>query len=284
MYDSFLTAYKAFKRAQVEDPLFETLHLMDILFNGAVRRMDFRSLDNGEVSLSRIVEERQQGRPLEYTLGRATFMGLTLYSSPAAPIPRQETELLAHTVLDSVDQRISGTAPVLVIDACTGSGNIAVSLAVYSQHTYVLATDQSQDALALAAQNVHRFGLQKRISLFSGCRLSPLAGKGYENRVDVVIGSSNVPAEDDGAASADSLSSHGSPCVHGDAEKSLQQVRLLAHEALDFLKSGGLLALEIAGEQEMAVCNLLHTIAGYKLTGTTSDLSGNVSVISAIRA
>jgi SAM-dependent methyltransferase len=188
MYDSFLTAYQAFQRAQVEDPLFETLHLMDLLFNGAVRRMDFRGLDSGDVSLSRIVEERQQGRPLEYTLGRSTFMGLTLFSSPVAPIPCQEAELLAHTVLDAVDQRVSGTTPVLVVDVGTGSGNIAVSLAVYSQHTYVLATDQSQDALALAAKNVHRFGLQKRISLFCGERFLPLTGKGYENRVDIIVG------------------------------------------------------------------------------------------------
>jgi release factor glutamine methyltransferase len=284
MYDSFLTAYQAFQRAQVEDPLFETLHLMDLLFNGAVRRMDFRGLDSSDVSLSRIVEERQQGHPLEYTLGRSTFMGLTLFSSPVAPIPLQEAELLAHTVLDAVDQRVAGSAPVLVVDVGTGSGHIAVSLAVYSQHTYVLATDQSQDALALAAKNVHRFGLQKRISLFCGERLLPLSGRGYENRVDIIVGgkaAGPTPAANGGARP---VSSNGSLCSPGAATADLEQVRRLAVEALDFLKPGGMLALETPMGQEMAICSMLQALAGYDQAHLVPDLSGATQVVCAIRA
>jgi release factor glutamine methyltransferase len=283
MYDSFLTVYQAFKRAKVKDPLYETLHLMDLLFNGAVRRMDFRSLDGGDVGLSRIVEERQQGRPLEYTLGRSTFMGLTLYSSPAAPIPRQEAELMAHTVLDAVDQRVSGTVPVLVIDVGTGSGHLAVALAVYSQHTYVLAMDYSQEALALAAKNVHRFGLQKRITLLCGERLLPLAETGYETRVDIVVGNKPACPAATPVTREQVLPSNGSPCAFAVGAHTIEHCCRLACEALDFLKPGGMLALETVAGEESAVCGLLETIAGYQTVRLVPDRGGSTRVITALR-
>jgi release factor glutamine methyltransferase len=187
-------------------------------------------------------------------------------------------------VLDAVDQRVSGTVPVLVVDVGAGSGNIAVSLAVYSQHTYVLATDQSQDALALAAKNVHRFGLQKRISLFCGERFLPLTGKGYENRVDIVVssnGASQTPAPGHGLHL---VSSNGSLCSPADAVSDLEQSRRLAGEALDFLKPGGMLALETPIGQEMAICSMLQAIAGYDEAHLVPDLSGATRVVCAIRA
>lgn len=283
MYDSFFIAYEAFRNAKVEDPLFETLHLMDLLSNGALRGLDCRYLDRAEVELSHIVHERQGGKPMEYTLGRSTFMGLSLYCSPAALIPRRETELLADTVLDEILRREEAGLPVTVIDVGTGSGNIAVSLAAYSRYSRVLATDISEEAIALAARNVGKFGLEDRISLFSGDLFQPLQGLGYENRIDVVV--CNPPYIPTLSLSRlDPAITDHEPVVALDAGAyGVDFFRRLVCDALPYLKPGGLLAFEIGIGQERIARRFVENGTGYENVRSVADATGKVRVICANR-
>ena len=283
MYDCFLTAYQAFQAAEVEDPLLETLHLMDLLSNGAFRRLDWGFLSRARVNLGHVVQERRTGKPLEYTLGRSTFMGLTLYSSPAALIPRKETELLVETVLDAVRYREKAGAPVKVIDVGTGSGNIAVSLAVYSQHTELLATDISQDAVELAARNVCRFGLRERVSLFCGDLLQPLTGKGYEGEIDVVVcNPPYIPTLSLGKLRSEIIDHE--PRVALDAGAyGIDLLRRLVCEAAPFLKPGGMLAFEIGTGQERVARWLVQSSELYQDVRLVAGDAGDIRVICATR-
>jgi release factor glutamine methyltransferase len=283
MYDCFLTAYHAFQAAEVEDPLLETLHLMDLLSNGAFRRLDWRFLSRAKVNLGEVVQERRTGKPLEYTLGRSTFMGLTLYSSPAALIPRKETELLVEVVLDKIHAREKLARPVRVIDVGTGSGNIAVSLAVYSQHTEVLAIDISEEAIELAAKNVYRFGLHDRISLFCGDLFQPMAGKGYENQIDAVVcNPPYIPTMSLDKLSRDILDHE--PRVALDAGAyGIDLLRRLVCEAVPYLKPGGMLAFEIGAGQERVARWLVESSEQYEDVRSVAGEAGQARVIRASR-
>ncbi len=283
MYDSFFTAYQAFRKAKVEDPLLETLHLMDLLSNGAIRGLDCLYLERADVDLSHIVRERQGGKPLEYTLGRSTFMGLSLHSSPAALIPRCETELLADTVLDEILRREDACLPVTLIDVGTGSGNIAVSLAAYSRYARVLATDISEEAIDLATRNVSKFGLEERITLFCGDLLQPLQGLGYEGRIDAVV--CNPPYIPTLSLSRlDPAITEHEPVVALDAGAyGVDFFRRLVGDALPFLKPGGLLAFEIGIGQERIARRFVESGTGYDNVRSIADADGKVRVICANR-
>lgn len=105
-----------------------------------------------EMSLHKIFVRLQQGEPVQYVLGRAEFCGLEFSVSPAVLIPRPETARL----VDLAAARISG--PKRMLDVGTGSGCIAISLALRCTAATVEAWDISTDALSVAADNAQRLG------------------------------------------------------------------------------------------------------------------------------
>jgi len=124
----------------------------------------------------RLVERRAGGEPLAYITGRREFMGLEFLVSPAVLIPRQETELLVEKALEILSRggrNDPGPGPVLA-DVGTGSGAVAVSLAVLCPKARVYATDISAQALAVAGQNAHRQGVADRVRFLPGDLLGPL--------------------------------------------------------------------------------------------------------------
>lgn len=98
--------------------------------------------------LGELLERRLTGEPLQYILGEWSFMGLPFYVDERALIPRQDTELLAETAIRLISER--GYSSVL--DLCTGSGCVAISIAKRT-NVAVSASDVSADALALAREN-----------------------------------------------------------------------------------------------------------------------------------
>lgn len=130
------------------------------------------------------ISERGRRVPLQYLRGTQEFWGLSFVVSPAALIPRPETEHLIETSFEEVDPR--GSA-IRVLEIGTGTGCIAVSLAVNRPAWRFVATDLSNWALALARRNAVRHGVQDRVrfvccDLFSGLRL---------DRFDLIV--SNPP-------------------------------------------------------------------------------------------
>lgn len=122
-----------------------------------------RPLDVAErTALRTLVARRGEHEPVAYLLGSWSFRGLELEVSPAVLIPRPETEELVELALT--------LAPTggLVADLGTGSGAIAIALAVARPDLRVVAVDVSKNALAVAASNVQRHGVQARVTLLHG--------------------------------------------------------------------------------------------------------------------
>lgn len=143
-----------------------------------------------EVELSRfedLVRQRMRHVPVAYLVGFKAFYGLDITVDSRVLIPRPETELLVERVLTEVRRLIAdGQSRPRVADIGTGSGAIAVALAVNAPELIIYATDVSDDALEVAAQNFWRYGVGEQVQLLPGALLDPLP-----EPVDIIV--ANLP-------------------------------------------------------------------------------------------
>ncbi|MFW5692778.1 MAG: peptide chain release factor N(5)-glutamine methyltransferase [Thermoguttaceae bacterium] len=281
MFDGFRRAFDAFRQAGADDPLLETLRLFDVLAAGALRTADAVALP--QESLDELAAKRVEGVPLEYILGKAVFMGLQLECSPGALIPRQETELLARTAIDLILARQASGAGLTVVDMGTGSGNIAVALAVHAPAVRVLACDVSPSAVELARRQAAKFGVQDRLSIFCGDLYEPLLAAGYRGKVDLVVCNPPYLPTSTLEKLARDIIDH-EPVVALDAGPyGINVFRRLIAGAVDVLKPDGVLVFEIGAGQEKLVARLLEGSGVYPHVEYHRDAAGQVRVVSAGR-
>jgi release factor glutamine methyltransferase len=203
--------------------------------------------------LAALVAERSLRVPLQHLVGTVEFWRREFLVSPAALIPRPETELLVEQALRALASR---EAP-LVIDVGTGSGCIALSIAAERPDAAVHAVDISDEALALAAQNAQRLGLQGRVRFHRGDLLEPLSG--LARRADVIA--SNPPYLDASELPglAPEVRDHEPPVALLPPDGDRYSIyRRLAPQARSRLLDGGLLLLEIGlgmEQQVRAICD-----------------------------
>ena len=141
--------------------------------------------------VSALVERRARGEPLQYVLGRWGFRRLDLLVDRRVLIPRPETETVVEVALGEL-RELGLCRPPVLVDLGTGSGAIALSLAVEVGGSEVWATDVSAEALAVARANVAGLGSRggTRVRLTQGSWFSALPDE-LEGRVDVAV--SNPP-------------------------------------------------------------------------------------------
>ncbi len=205
-----------------------------------------------------LLTERAGGRPVAYITGRREFMGLDFLVDERVLIPRPETEVLVETVLDILRDRAS---PIMA-DIGTGSGAIAVSLAVLRPDAHVLATDLSAPALDVARANAARHSVGDRIRFFQGDLLEPLTGAG--ERVDVIASNPPyVPLET--AAALPREIRDFEPILAVVAPGAVETVYArLAEAAPRFLCAVGWLVVETAAGQAPRVVELLKRTGLYE--------------------
>lgn len=126
-----------------------------------------RELAPAELNLAReLVRRRGQREPLQHITGSTSFCGLELAVNRDTLIPRAETELLAEQGWNFLNALASAeTQPLTALDFGTGSGCVAIALAVKCAAAQVWAVDVSPAALSLAGQNIARHGLNERVQL-----------------------------------------------------------------------------------------------------------------------
>lgn len=195
-----------------------------------------------------LVARRVQGEPIAYITSHREFMGLDFYVDQRVLIPRPETELLVeYTVKKLLDKGWSLEDSPLV-DVGTGSGVIAVYLALRFPKADIYATDISLEALQVAEVNARRYEVQERIRFLQGNLLEPLP-----ERVRTII--SNPPYTV--LAQVEPNVARYEPNVALDGgTKGLGIYRELLGQARAHLRRPGLIALEIGSEQATDVSNL----------------------------
>ncbi|HEU4603390.1 MAG TPA: HemK/PrmC family methyltransferase, partial [Steroidobacteraceae bacterium] len=137
-------------------------------------------------TLRGLLEQRVGGVPLSHLTHRQRFMDLEMLAGPGALIPRKETELLAKAAVQAATEVSSRRLTPMVIDVCTGSGNVALSIAHQIANARVYGADLSEDAVALAKNNAALLGLGGRVEFRCGDLLSPFDNDEFLGKVDVL--------------------------------------------------------------------------------------------------
>ena len=208
------------------------------------------------------VTRRAAGEPLAYLVGEAEFRGRVFQVSPEVLIPRPETEVLIELAL----AKLQGMVAPRVLDLGTGSGIVAISLALECPSATLAAVDMKNGAISVACNNAGRLGASVRF--VESDWYSALAGQQF----DVIV--SNPPYI---AAGDPHLAGDGLPfepqCALTDGGDGLDCIRPIVAGAPAHLAPGGWLLFEHGYDQGEASRNLL-TAAGFKAAFTQPDLAG----------
>jgi release factor glutamine methyltransferase len=226
-----------------------------------------------------LLRRRAEREPLQYILGRAAFRELELTVDPRVLVPRPETEMLVEEVLAwaAARERDDLTA----VDLGTGSGAIALSLLREGPFAHVVATDASEDALAVAALNARSTGLEERLELRGGSLFEPL---GEGERFDVVVSNPPYVAEVEAPGLEPEVGVwEPAKALFGGAD-GLAVLRAIVGGAGAHLRPGGLLALEVGAGQAGLVVSAVEGGGEYDDVSVRRDLAGRQRVVLARRA
>ena len=208
------------------------------------------------------VTRRAQGEPVAYLVGSREFYGRRFEVSSAVLIPRPETEGLVELAKETFPN-----APSAVLDLGTGSGAIAITLALLWPDAEVMAVDRSADALAVARRNAHRLGARVRFAESDWFSAVPA-----EMRFDLIV--SNPPyvaAGDPHLAEGDVRFEPVSALAAG--PDGLDDIRRIAAQSVPRLAPGACLFIEHGYDQAEAVSAILGR-SGLKRVQTWPDLAG----------
>lgn len=221
--------------------------------------------DCGIARYQQLVEQRAMRIPLQHLTGEQEFMGHSFLVNEHVLIPRQDTELLVETVL----KLTKGQQGLSLLDMCTGSGCIAVSLGLEGsgRFTKIQAVDLSQEALAVAKENGKRLQIQAewiQSDMFSG--ILPI-------KVDVLVSNPPYIRPEVVDTLMPEVRDHEPRMALEGGEDGLKFYRILAAHAHEVLKEGGYLAVEIGYDQAEAVRGLFEK-AGLTEISVRKDLAG----------
>ncbi|HIQ04087.1 MAG TPA: peptide chain release factor N(5)-glutamine methyltransferase [Anaerolineae bacterium] len=225
-----------------------------------------RQLRPDEVEqLQTLIARRARREPVAYLIGYREFYGLDFSVDARVLIPRPETELLVDEALTAIrlacrrkGNRDGRSARTIVADIGTGSGAIAVSLAVYEPDVLIYATDISAEALKVATVNIRRYGVENRVILSQGDLLKPLG-----EPVDVIVANLPYVSEEEWDDLVPDIVQYEPRLALFGGSDGLGLIRRLLGQARQYLRPHGCVLMEIGARQGAAV----HDLARHYLPG-----------------
>lgn len=229
-----------------------------------------------------LLERRRAGEPTQYILGEAYFMGYRFYVDQNVLIPRQDTETLAEAALEDLANR---QGSVKVLDLCTGSGALAVSLKLRGEEPRtdeedgtitiaMTATDLSLQALQVARRNAEALG-----ALVETAQGDLFAAVG-DARFDLIVCNPPYLSKTDMRLLQPEVRLEPEMALYG-GEDGLDLYRRLARESRAHLRRGGLLLMEVGASQAEDVVALFEDGDEYDELFIVNDLNGIQRVVGA---
>jgi release factor glutamine methyltransferase len=238
----------------------------------------------GRVRLTGLVEKRQAGVPLAHLTERQSFLGVELLAGPEALIPRKETEIVGKLALAKLQELVQARGAARVIDVCTGSGNLAVALAVNEPRCRVWGVDLSGDAVRLAARNAVFQRVESRVEFRQGDLLAPIQHIEFFGTCDLIV--CNPPYIS--SAKVNDLppetGRHEPRLAFDGGNFGVSILSRLLKEAPKFLAAGSWLCFEVGLGQGPFFTRSISKLSEYSTVHTSSDTEGNVRAIAALRA
>ncbi len=229
-----------------------------------------------------LVRRRTSREPVAYITGRREFWSLDLEVTPAVLIPRPETELLVEESLAALalcapafGGRVSGPR---VADVGTGSGAVAVALAVERPDAFITATDVSREALEVARRNARRHGCGARIGLVQADLLEGVPGP-----FDVVVSNPPYVAPDERALLMPEVERYEPALALFGGPDGMEVIGRLVAQAADRLAPGGWLLVEIASPRGARSVEMVRGSGVWEDVAVRDDYAGLPRVVKARR-
>lgn len=217
---------------------------------------------------------RAAGEPVARIVGEKEFYGLIFQLGPETLVPRPETELLVETGL----AHLGGCRQPRFVDLGTGSGCIAVAMALHCPAARGLATDLSGAALEVAAVNARTYGVEGRLNFARG---EWYAAVPAAERFDLVVSNPPYIAAAEIPDLPPEVREHDPKLALDGGGDGLEALRAVVAGAGKYLKPGGMLAVEIGASQAASVAALARA-AGFGTITTRQDLAGHDRVITSL--
>lgn len=257
------TAREFLKKSGIADADIDAWYLLAHVFG--INRADFFMHENKKVSedkaleYKKLIEKRASHVPLQYLTGVQEFMGLEFEVDENVLIPRQDTELLVEEVL-----KVSKDKAVL--DMCTGSGCIIISLAKLGNIKEAVGIDISREALKVAKRNAYRLGAEVDFiysDLFDN----------VEGVFDIIVSNPPYIKTEEILSLIPEVKDHEPKLALDAGASGLVYYKRIIDEVNRFLNSGGYLFFEIGYDQGGAVSKMLEE-QGFIDINVKKDLSG----------
>ena len=213
-----------------------------------------------------LVSRRLSGEPVQHITGRAEFMGLDFIVTKDVLIPRPETEILVNEIVEA-----RFTAPK-ILDLCTGSGNIAVSLAKLIPQAEIVATDISEASLNIAEKNAALYQVNASIKFYKGNLFNALMFA-KNPKFDIIVCNPPYIKEADFIYLQKEVRLDPRIALNG-GKDGLDFYRDIAKESRKFLKKGGSILLEIGFGQREAVEEIFLSYNIFDIYRVIRDFSG----------
>lgn len=225
-----------------------------------------------------LVERRSEGEPLPYLIGQAEFLDHSFAVDEHVLIPRPETEMLVELALKDLAAMRSAASPTYgsprVVDVGTGSGCIAISLALHVPDIQIFAVDISPDALLVAQKNALRHGVAPKITFFCSDLLDAVP-----QPVDLIIANPPYIARSEWADLPREVRLHEPRLALDGGADGLRVVARLLEQARLWLRSGGSLLIEIGATQGRDAQLLARHVFPNAHIALLTDLAGRDRVL-----
>ncbi len=261
---------KRLQKAEIEDFEYEVWMLLE--WKLGIGRAEYfmdpdREIpDKAWMSLNEVLRERERRVPLQYLMGSCEFMGYTFEVDERVLIPRQDTECLVELAVEKIRQTLREQASCQVLDLCTGSGCIGISVKLLCPEAEVTLSDVSEGALDVAKKNAWNLGASVRTiesDLFEN----------IQGSYDYILSNPPyIPSRVIEGLMPEVREFEPRIALDG-TEDGLYFYRAIAEDAVGYLRPGGWLIFEIGQEQGEDLLSILRE-QGFENTEIKKDLAG----------
>ena len=214
------------------------------------------------------IEKLTKGIPLQHITHRQEFMKMDFFVDENVLIPRPDTEILVEEVI-KIAQKYNSPR---ILDLCTGSGAIAISLKKFVPNADITAVDISEKALEIAQKNAEK--LEAKINFVK----SNLVDKLDNKKFDIIVSNPPYIRKDEIKKLSEEVQKEPKIALDG-GEDGLDFYRIIAEQAINYLKTGSFLCFEIGYNQKNDVIKIIEDEQNYKNTYCKKDLYGNDRII-----
>ena len=214
------------------------------------------------------IEKLTKGVPLQHITHRQEFMKMDFFVDENVLIPRPDTEILVEEVI-KIAQKYNLPR---ILDLCTGSGAIAISLKKFVPNADITAVDISEKALEIAQRNAKK--LETKINFLK----SDLFDKLDNKKFDIIVSNPPYIRKDEIKKLSEEVQKEPKIALDG-GEDGLDLYRIITEQAINYLKTGSFLCFEIGYNQKNDVIKIIEDEQNYKNTYCKKDLYGNDRII-----